>query len=67
MLAAGGRPTNLDTGTARAFFACSSCELGLFGYFFSRLFFLFSFSLWDGRMDDFTFFSTEFNSYQDDE
>ena len=43
MLAAGGRPTNLDNGTARAFCACSRCELGLFEYFFSRLLFLFFF------------------------
>ena len=34
VLAAGGRPTNLDNGRARAYCVCSRCELGLFGYFF---------------------------------
>ena len=43
-----GRPTNLDNGSngrARAYCACSRCGWGLFGHFFSRLSFLFSFSL----------------------
>ena len=40
-----GRPTNLDFIRARAYCACSRCGWGLFGHFFSRLFFLFSFSL----------------------
>ena len=38
-----GRPTNLDKSKARAYCACSRC--GLFGHFFSRVSFLFSFSL----------------------
>ena len=46
-----GRPTNLDNSRARAYFACSRCGLGLFGHFFSRLSFLFSFSL-SGRWAD---------------
>ena len=40
-----GRPTNLDSSRARAYCACSRCEWGLFGHFFSRLSFLFSLSL----------------------
>ena len=40
-----GRPTNLDNSGARAYCACSRCGRGLFGYFFSRLSLLFSFSL----------------------
>ena len=40
-----GRPTNLDCSRARAYCACSRCGLGLFGYFFSHLSFLFSLSL----------------------
>ena len=51
MLAAGGRPTNLDIGRARAYCVCSRCGWGLFGYFFSRLSFLHSFSLSFGWMD----------------
>ena len=39
------RPTNLDDSGARAYCACSRCRWGLFGHFFSRLSFLFSFSL----------------------
>ena len=39
-----GRPTSLDDSRARAYCACSRCGWGLFGYFFSRLSFLFSFS-----------------------
>ena len=35
-----GRPTNLDKSRARAY-----CAVGLFGHYFSRLSFLFSFSL----------------------
>ena len=44
-----GRPTNLDYSRARAYCACSGCGWGLFGHFFSRLSFLFSFalSLWE--------------------
>ena len=45
------RPTNLDISMARAYCACSRCGLGLFGHFFSRLSFLFSFSL-SGRWVD---------------
>ena len=48
-LAAGGRPTNLDNDRARAYYVCSRCELGLFGYFFSACHFSsLSPSLWDG-------------------
>ena len=41
-----GRPTNFDHSMASAYCACSGCGWGLFGHFlFSRLSFLFSFSL----------------------
>ena len=40
-----GRPTNLHYSRARAYCVCSRYEWGLFGHFFSRLSFLFSFSL----------------------
>ena len=40
-----GRPAYLDKSWARAYCACSRCRWGLFGHFFSRLSFLFSFSL----------------------
>ena len=40
-----GHPTNLDKSRTRAYCACSRCGSGLFGHFFSRLSFLFSFSL----------------------
>ena len=40
-----GSPTNLDNSRTRAYCACSRCGLRLFGHFFSRLSFLFSFSL----------------------
>ena len=40
-----GRPTNLDDSRARAYCACSGCGWGLFGHFYCRLSFLFSFSL----------------------
>ena len=41
-----GRPTNFDYCRARAYCACSRCGWGLFGhFFFSRLLFLFCFSL----------------------
>ena len=40
-----GRPTHLDYSRARACCACSRCGWGLFGYFFSHLSFLSSFSL----------------------
>ena len=43
-----GRPTNLDYSRARAYCACSWCGKELFGHFFSRLSFLFSFSLSPG-------------------
>ena len=46
-----GRPTYLDNSRARAYCACSRCGLELFGYFFSRVSFLFSFSL-SGRWAD---------------
>ena len=48
-LPAPGRPTNLDYSRARAYCAYSRCGGGggggVFGHFFSRLSFLFSFSL----------------------
>ena len=44
-LIAPGRPTILDNSRARAYCAYSRCRWGLFGRFFSRLSFLFSFSL----------------------
>ena len=37
-------PTNSDNGRARAYCAYRRCGWGLFGHFFSRLSFLFSFS-----------------------
>ena len=40
-----GRPTILDYSRARAYCTYSRCGWGLFGHFFSRLSFLFSFSL----------------------
>ena len=40
-----GRPTNMNNSRARAYCACSGCRWGLFGHFYSRLSFLFSFSL----------------------
>ena len=40
-----GHPTHLDYSRARAYCACSGCKWGLFAHFFSRLSFLFSFSL----------------------
>ena len=40
-----GRPTNLDNSRARAYCAYSGCGWRLFDHFFSRLSFLFSFSL----------------------
>ena len=40
-----GRPTNLDCSRARAFCDCSRRGWGLFGHLFSRLLFLFPFSL----------------------
>ena len=49
-LPAPGRPTNLDSSRARAYCAYRRCRWGLFGHFFSRLSFFFSFplSLGDG-------------------
>ena len=46
-----GRPTELDYSMARAYCAYSRCGWGLFGHFYSRLSFPFSFflSLKDGR------------------
>ena len=46
-----GRPSSLDNSRARAYCACSRCGLGLFGYFFSRLSFLFLLPL-SGRRPD---------------
>ena len=46
-----GRPINLDYSRARACCACSGCGWGMFGHFFSRVSFLFSFSL-SGRRPD---------------
>ena len=45
-----GASYNLDKSRARAYCACSRCGWGLFGHFFSRLSFLFSYSLggWSG-------------------
>ena len=40
-----GRPACLDYSRPRAYYACSRCGWGLFGHLFSRLSFLFSFSL----------------------
>ena len=40
-----GHPTYLDYSRARAYCTCRRCWWGLFGQFFSRLSFLFSFSL----------------------
>ena len=47
-----GRPTNFDYSRTRAYCTCSRCGRELFGHFYSRLSFLFSFSfcLW-GRPD----------------
>ena len=44
-LAVPGRPTDLDNSRARVYSACRKCRWGLFGHFFSRLSFVFSFSL----------------------
>ena len=40
-----GRPTNLDKSRARAYCACRGVRVGLFGHYFYRLSFHFSFSL----------------------
>ena len=40
-----GRPAYLDYSRARAYYACSRCGWGVVWTFFSRLSFLFSFSL----------------------
>ena len=40
-----GRPTNLDNSRAKTYCACGRCGIFLFWTFFSRLSFLFSFSL----------------------
>ena len=40
-----GSSTNMDYSRARVYCACSGCGWGLFGHFYSRLSFLFSFSL----------------------
>ena len=40
-----GRSTKFDYSQARAYCAYSRCGWGLFGHFYSRLLFLFSFSL----------------------
>ena len=44
------RPTNLDNSRARVYCTYSRCGRGLFGHFFSRLSFLFSFSLFERRV-----------------
>ena len=46
-----GRPTNLDKSRAGAYCSCIGCRWGLFGHFYSRLFFIFSVSL-SGRWPD---------------
>ena len=67
LLAAGGHPTTLDNGRARAYCVCSRCGCGLFGFF--SLAYHFSFlspSLLDGWMTlDFTSISAEFHLCQD--
>ena len=45
MLAAGGSPTNLDDGRARTYCVCCSANWSWLDIFFSRLSFLFPFSL----------------------
>ena len=40
-----GHPTNLDESRAMAYCSYNGCGLGLFGHFYSRLSFVFSFSL----------------------
>ena len=40
-----GRPTYLESSRTRAYCANSRCGWGLFGHFYSRLSFLFPFSL----------------------
>ena len=40
-----GRPTSMNKSRARAYCCCSRCGWGLFGYFYSHLSFLSSFSL----------------------
>ena len=45
------RPTNLDNSKARVYCTCSRCEWGCLDIFFSRLSFLFSFSLFGRRPD----------------
>ena len=43
-----GRPTNLDYGRARAYYACRRCGWGLFGHFSHIFYFSFlSPSLWE--------------------
>ena len=46
-----GRPINLGNNRAKAYCACCRYGWGLFGHFFSLLFFLSSFSL-SGRRSD---------------
>ena len=46
-----GRPSNLDNSRARAYCTWGRCGWGFLGHFFSRLSFLFSFSL-SGRRPD---------------
>ena len=43
-----GRPTDLDKCMTMVNCACSGCGWGLFGHFYSRLSFLFSFSVSQG-------------------
>ena len=47
-----GRPTNLDKSRARAYYACSRCGWGLFGYFYSHLSFSLPFLPLFGRRPD---------------
>ena len=46
-----GCPTKLDNSRVGEYCACIKCGLGLFGIFFFRLSFLFSFSLFGRRFD----------------
>ena len=43
-----GRPTNLEKSRTRTYCACNGCGWGLFGHFYSRLSFFFSFWGWSG-------------------
>ena len=56
-----GRPTNLDNSRARAYFCLQLVQMGRFGHFFARLYFLFSFSLSKRRFD------TDLNTVQNNQ